>query len=600
MVYPFPRPFPGPSILKSFSVLSLFSSGEQGAWYDPSDFNTMFQDSAGTTPVTAVEQPVGLLLDKSKGLALGAEIISVAADRDFSSNTGYWSFNGGVGISGGTMNWSATADSYAGYTTSNSITTPGKYYEITWTLSSVSSGGIKAGVGNQFGVARTTTGTYTDRVLAGSASNRIGFFCVGTTTASIDNVSVKEVSGNHASQSTAASRPVLSARVNLLTYSEQFDNAAWTKGGLVTAGMSNVTTAPDGTTTADQLIETAATAVHYAEQSDGATTAATNYTASVAIKANGRQYATVSFTGTAATLWVAATFDLSGGGSVSNTGNGSSATYVSSSITSLGSGWFRCTVTGSLTSASTGVITIQPSNSGTPTYGGYSAYSYTGDGTSGLYIWGADLRVTNVGVGLPAYQRVGAAVTATTNPAVTGVPDYDTSGFPLYLRSDGVDDRLIGPAISNIISASAYEACIGARVISVSTDSSSPWANHTLVADDAGYVGMGYARTSNIIGAYNFDTGIDTSTVSMTPPSTFVLQQRHDAGNLVLSLNGGAEASTASGDTAVVTGNLRLFSALSSVSIPARLYGVVIRNSSFTATERANALAWMNGKTGAY
>ena len=45
--------------------LILFSNGEQGAWYDPSDLSTLFQDSAGTTPVTADGQPVGLALDKS-------------------------------------------------------------------------------------------------------------------------------------------------------------------------------------------------------------------------------------------------------------------------------------------------------------------------------------------------------------------------------------------------------------------------------------------------------------------------------------------------------------------------------------------------------
>lgn len=50
---------------RRFSPLSLFAAGEQGAWYDPSDFSTMFQDSAGTTPVTAAGQPVGLILDKS-------------------------------------------------------------------------------------------------------------------------------------------------------------------------------------------------------------------------------------------------------------------------------------------------------------------------------------------------------------------------------------------------------------------------------------------------------------------------------------------------------------------------------------------------------
>lgn len=43
----------------------LFGSGEQGAWYDPADLSTLFQDTAGTVPVTAVEQAVALMLDKS-------------------------------------------------------------------------------------------------------------------------------------------------------------------------------------------------------------------------------------------------------------------------------------------------------------------------------------------------------------------------------------------------------------------------------------------------------------------------------------------------------------------------------------------------------
>lgn len=48
-----------------FAIKTLFKNGEQGAWYDPSDLPTLFQDTAGTTPVTAVEQAVALMLDKS-------------------------------------------------------------------------------------------------------------------------------------------------------------------------------------------------------------------------------------------------------------------------------------------------------------------------------------------------------------------------------------------------------------------------------------------------------------------------------------------------------------------------------------------------------
>lgn len=49
----------------AFNPSALFSSGENGVWYDPSDLSTMWQDSAGTTPVTAVGQPVGKITDKS-------------------------------------------------------------------------------------------------------------------------------------------------------------------------------------------------------------------------------------------------------------------------------------------------------------------------------------------------------------------------------------------------------------------------------------------------------------------------------------------------------------------------------------------------------
>ena len=48
-----------------FIPQALFGASEQGAWYDPSDLSSMFQDSAGTIPVTATGQPVGKILDRS-------------------------------------------------------------------------------------------------------------------------------------------------------------------------------------------------------------------------------------------------------------------------------------------------------------------------------------------------------------------------------------------------------------------------------------------------------------------------------------------------------------------------------------------------------
>ena len=49
----------------AWSPLELFAAGEKGVWYDPSDFSTMWQDTAGTTPVTAVGQSVARIDDKS-------------------------------------------------------------------------------------------------------------------------------------------------------------------------------------------------------------------------------------------------------------------------------------------------------------------------------------------------------------------------------------------------------------------------------------------------------------------------------------------------------------------------------------------------------
>lgn len=54
---------PGMRSLDS-QVGALFSAGEQGAWYDPSDLASLKQNSNGTTAV-AVGDPVGFVADKS-------------------------------------------------------------------------------------------------------------------------------------------------------------------------------------------------------------------------------------------------------------------------------------------------------------------------------------------------------------------------------------------------------------------------------------------------------------------------------------------------------------------------------------------------------
>ena len=62
---------PGCTVISSMQktlnqlIKSLFANNEVGFAYDPNDLTTLYQDAAGTIPVTAAGQPVGLVLDKS-------------------------------------------------------------------------------------------------------------------------------------------------------------------------------------------------------------------------------------------------------------------------------------------------------------------------------------------------------------------------------------------------------------------------------------------------------------------------------------------------------------------------------------------------------
>jgi hypothetical protein len=59
------RPVNGAKLSFEIVMKNLFSNNEQGFFYDPNDLSTMYQDAAGTVPVTGVGQPVGLIRDKS-------------------------------------------------------------------------------------------------------------------------------------------------------------------------------------------------------------------------------------------------------------------------------------------------------------------------------------------------------------------------------------------------------------------------------------------------------------------------------------------------------------------------------------------------------
>ena len=252
----------------------LFASGEQGLWLDPSDFSTMWQDSAKTTPVTAAGDPVGYISDKS-----------------------------------------------------------GR--------------------------------------------------------------------GNHAFQTTSASRPTLaripsSGRRNLLTRTEEFDNAAWTKQTVAVS--TNAVTDPVGGTTAETITPTPGAAAfdNRVFQSFSATSG-TQYTFSVWAKSSAANAKlTLVF------------FNLSG------------------QVFNLTSSWARYSIT--YTAASTTTLAV-------------NIYAGQVDGGSGsvtstnvIDIWGAQLETGSTATN---YQKV----VATTDVTESGVSDL------WHLVFDGSDDSLVTNAV---------------------------------------------------------------------------------------------------------------------------------------------------------
>jgi hypothetical protein len=211
---------------QKWDPLVLFKSGAAGAWYDPSDLSTLFQDSSGAIPVTTAGDPVGLMLDKSKGLVLGAEVVT---NGTFDSATTGW-----ASIGSATLSWDASGAALVNITGSGAglaksqtwALTVGRTYEITFDAKggtyvgsldvTVSSGLITAGL--------PITTEYSKKSVKFVATVADSAFQIQRATAAvgtvfIDNISVRELPGNHAVQATAASRPIY-RQVGTLRYLE--------------------------------------------------------------------------------------------------------------------------------------------------------------------------------------------------------------------------------------------------------------------------------------------------------------------------------------------------------------------------------------------
>jgi hypothetical protein len=453
----------------AFSPAALFALAEPGVWYDPSDLSTLFQDVAGTIPVTTPgqtpAQTVALMLDKSKGLVLGANTATRAnaIEDDTNGVTGWTSTRAGMLVSQSSVtNDSSFAfavnESGGAVSAADRIYTSmvglganfGDWVKVTfdWRHVGVGSSSWRAGPSAStvnpsslyaIDIIPSNTSWRTETIIF-EVSDSFDFFVFQENGPNdggvyIDNFRVQTLPGNHATQGAIASRPIYGVvpqggRRNLLTFSEQLDNAVWYKSS--SNVVANSTNDPTGAATGDAVRLNAGTSLTVA--ASGLFTNSIPYASlptAVALTAGIHTYSVYVKGGvglTHAQLRVSTSFSLNptivavvvrlSDGELTG-GSGGEA------VSNAGGGWWRVSIPFTATAAIHHV--------GIWFWNDTSIASAAG--TEGVYLWGAQLETGSTATN---YQRV------TTQYDVTEAGVQSLS----YLFFDGAANFMVTPTIT--------------------------------------------------------------------------------------------------------------------------------------------------------
>jgi len=187
-----------------------------GLWIKAAPFSNAYQDSAGTTLVTAVEQSVGLVLDKSK--VAGPELVAGSAVA--SNGNGTVSTAGNIisitctvpGVFGAKVPLSAASNISRYQAKATILSTPGRstYFSVSGSSDYL------------FGIATGTASWFAAVPAAGTAGFLYLVFAGGQVgdviTVSASSLSVKEFPGNHMTQATSTARPLTKSDSGIINY----------------------------------------------------------------------------------------------------------------------------------------------------------------------------------------------------------------------------------------------------------------------------------------------------------------------------------------------------------------------------------------------
>jgi hypothetical protein len=302
------------------------------------------------------------------------------------------------------------------------------------------------------------------------------------------------------------------ARTNLLTYSEDFSNVAWTKAN--SSVSANAVEAPDGETTADKLVEDGTAANTHVFTQTVSVSAETDYAFSVFAKKEELTLIQLVFgIGTINGNYYA-NFNLASGELGNNNFPAGSAI-----IEDCGNDWYRCSVIGTISSgestANPFVVLLEADTASRfPTY--------DGDGTSGLYLWGAQLEAG----AFPTSYIPTTTAAVTRNADVITMTGVNFSDW--YNQSEGTVYIVENSASAN-----------GHRSVTLSdgtTDNRLTVGQHTSVGE--------YAISYMVVGG----TGCSTMTTVVSDEQFNKIALSFDADGRNASINGAA-VTTGTGTT---------------------------------------------------
>ena len=308
--------------------------------------------------------------------ALGSELV---VNGDFATDTD-WLKGTGWTISGGTAN--AAIPVASGLTAIVGALTIGTTYKLTYTISNYSAGNIVIQAGWQSsGTSRSANGTYTEYLVC-AGDTKVAFLGTSSFTGSIDNVSVKEYLGQEVVPDSGCGSWLFEPQsTNLVTQSELL-NGYWSNSG--SNSLISEVISPDGISFSQKVTTTSAGNFKGLSKNEGTIWDSKTLTISTFAKKGNTDwlyfYNIGSNNGNNG-VW----FNLDSG-LISTIG----AAWSNVKIETFGNGYLQMLVLPYSAAAARQYADICYNP-----YANNGVNVYTGDGTSGVYIWGAQIRSNN-------------------------------------------------------------------------------------------------------------------------------------------------------------------------------------------------------------